>query len=83
MCVATCTREVSWCTGIRARVGCVAPAAATFAPTDEQQALISQFANRDIVEANERVVLLSPFTPGDSTNRWSSPQLDGDVQAMW
>lgn len=43
----------------------------------------AQFANIDIVEANERVVLLSPFTPGDSSNRWSSPQLDAAVQDMW
>jgi hypothetical protein len=43
----------------------------------------AHFANVDIVEANERVVLLSPFTPGDATNRWSSPQLDTDVQDMW
>jgi hypothetical protein len=44
---------------------------------------VSHFANEDIVQANERVVLLSPFTPGDTSNRWSSPQLDADVQGMW
>lgn len=51
--------------------------------TDHQAALVSHFANEDIVQANERVVLLSPFTPGDTSNRWSSPQLDADVQGMW
>lgn len=53
-------------------------------PAAEQQAAMnSQFANVDIVEANERVVLLSPFTPDDSSNRWSSPQLDAAVHDMW
>jgi 5-methylthioribose kinase len=48
-----------------------------------QAAMVAQFANVNIVEANERVVLLSPFTPSDSSNRWSSPQLDAAVQDMW
>lgn len=52
-------------------------------PAERQAALKAQFANSDIVAANERVVLLSPFTPADSTNRWSSPELDADVQDMW
>lgn len=50
---------------------------------EQQEAMKTQFANVDIVEANERVVLLSPFTPCDSSNRWSSPQLDVAVQDMW
>lgn len=50
---------------------------------EEQAGLKQQFANVDIVEANERVVLLSPFTPSDSSNRWTQPQLDADVQEMW
>lgn len=53
-------------------------------PQAEQQVdMQAEFANVDIVEANERVVLLSPFTPGDSSNRWSSPQLDSCVHKMW
>jgi 5-methylthioribose kinase len=48
-----------------------------------QAALNTQFANTDIVAANERVVLLSPFSRADSTNRWSSAELDADVQDMW
>jgi len=53
-------------------------------PQPEQQVdMQAAFANVDIVEANERVVLLSPFTPRDSSNRWSSPQLDSSVHKMW
>eukprot|EP00879_Flechtneria_rotunda_P033282 GHRR01036846.1.p1 GENE.GHRR01036846.1~~GHRR01036846.1.p1 ORF type:complete len:258 (+),score=114.58 GHRR01036846.1:214-987(+) len=50
---------------------------------DEAAATIEHFANCDIVAANEKVVLIAPFTPEDSSNRWTSPQLDADVQALW
>jgi hypothetical protein len=45
--------------------------------------MVARFRNADIVAANERVVLVSPFDSGDTTNRWSSPELDGDVRALW
>jgi hypothetical protein len=49
----------------------------------EAEAVALRFANMDIVEANEEVVLIAPFDSTNSTNRWSSPDLDEEVSAMW
>ncbi|WIA36116.1 hypothetical protein OEZ86_007465 [Tetradesmus obliquus] len=46
-------------------------------------AVVQLFSNRDIVSANQQVVLIGPFNPADPSNRWTSPQLDAAVQAMW
>ncbi len=46
-------------------------------------AAVQQFANTDMVRANEEVVLLLPFTPGHASNRWSSPELDPLVAQLW
>ncbi|GBF97691.1 hypothetical protein Rsub_09749 [Raphidocelis subcapitata] len=43
---------------------------------------VADFANADIVAANEQVVLVGPFTPDDPGNAWL-PQLDADVRALW
>lgn len=45
--------------------------------------MIERFANRDIVAANEQVVLTGPFNPLDGSNRWTSPLLDEAVQSLW
>lgn len=43
---------------------------------------LEQFTNADIVAANERVVLISPFDSDDDSNRWS-PALADTVQQLW
>ncbi|WIA15935.1 hypothetical protein OEZ85_012679 [Tetradesmus obliquus] len=50
---------------------------------DQAAAVMQHFSNSDIVSANEQVVLIGPFNPQDPSNRWTSPQLDAAVQAMW
>ncbi|KAF6260775.1 kinase-like domain-containing protein [Scenedesmus sp. NREL 46B-D3] len=50
---------------------------------EDAAAVTERLANCDIVAANEQVVLLGPFNPADPGNRWTSPQLDGAVQAIW
>jgi hypothetical protein len=60
-----------------------AAAAAAAVSADHAVAVIQRFANQDIVSANEQVVLIGPFNPNDPSNRWTSPQLDAAVQAMW
>ncbi|KAF8059417.1 MTK1 [Scenedesmus sp. PABB004] len=48
----------------------------------DAEAVAAAFANRDIVAANERVVLIAPFDPDDASNAWL-PALDRDVAALW
>lgn len=50
---------------------------------DAVQVIRTRFANQDIVKANEQVVLIGPFDSGNTSNWWSSPQLDEDVHRMW
>ncbi len=49
---------------------------------EQRAAFTAQFANVDMVKANEDVVLVHPFTPGHPSNSWL-PELEPDVQAMW
>jgi hypothetical protein len=60
-----------------------ASTAAAAAAADHAATVIKRFANQDIVSANEQVVLIGPFNCDDPSNRWTSPQLDAAVQAMW
>eukprot|EP00775_Hariotina_reticulata_P009572 gene9572-9734_t len=52
-------------------------------PADAVEAVKARFANKDIVSANEQVVLIGPFDSANPSNRWSSPQLDQEVALMW
>lgn len=56
--------------------------AATLGP-EELNRRISEFANTEIVQANEDMVFVNPMDPSCSDNWWTRPQLDDAVHALW